>query len=164
MGSYAHPWDAHPERRNMDQVIERGESSRGSLTAVGFTQWRPHPSPLSQRHFGRVVRHIHKQHLLSFSLFLRSIGRWWLLYVVDKKRHCIWSVTGNTLKLTQGRTSEATLPFIPGAAAWSGQVLHLTVPSLELHTTTFPSWWQEKMCLLQRWHYQNCHLMAGRST
>lgn len=26
------------ERRNSDQVIERGESSRGSLTAVGFTQ------------------------------------------------------------------------------------------------------------------------------
>lgn len=26
------------ERRNRDQVIKRGESSRGSLTAVGFTQ------------------------------------------------------------------------------------------------------------------------------
>lgn len=105
------------ERRNSDHVIERGESSRGSLTAVGFTHWRPLPPPPSQRHSGRAVRHIHKQHLLSFSLFLRSIGRWWLLYIVDKKRHCIWSVTGNTLKLTQGRTQEATLPFIPGVAA-----------------------------------------------
>lgn len=97
--------------------LERGESSRGSLTAVGFTQWRPLPPPPSQRHSGRAVRHIHKQHLLSFPLFLRFIGRWWLLYIVDKKRHCIWSVTGYTLKLVQGRKQKATLPFIPGAAA-----------------------------------------------
>lgn len=52
------------ERRNSDHVIERGESSRGSLTAVGFTQWRPLPPPPSQRHSGRAVRHKHKQHLL----------------------------------------------------------------------------------------------------
>lgn len=97
--------------------LDRGESSRGSLTAVGFTQWRPLPPPPSQRDSGRAVRHIHKQHLLSFPLFLRFIGRWWLLYIVDKKRHCIWSVTGNTLKLIQGRKQKAILPFIPGAAA-----------------------------------------------
>lgn len=53
--------------------LERGESSRGSLTAVGFTQRRPLPPPPSQRHSGRAVRHIHKQHLLSLPLFLRFI-------------------------------------------------------------------------------------------
>lgn len=96
--------------------LERGQSSRGSLTAVGFTHWRPLPPSLSQRHSGRAVRHIHKQHLLSIPLFLHFIGRWWLLCIVDK-RHCIWSMTGNTLKLIQGRKQKATLPFIPGAAA-----------------------------------------------
>lgn len=55
--------------------LERGESSRGSLTAVGLTQRRPLPPPPSQRRSGGAVRHVHKQHLLSFPPFLCFIGR-----------------------------------------------------------------------------------------
>lgn len=103
--------------------LERGQSSRGSLTAVGFTHWRPLPPSLSQRNSGRAVRHIHKQHLLSTPLFLRFIGRWWLLCITDKKRHRIWSVTGNTLtEINSGKETESYSALHPWSSSikWQG--------------------------------------------